>query len=84
MLDLATGRLVGEVAASPAAASPDMGGLSADGRMLWLPAGTTASCTRSHDRRRLLAKIQVGTGPHGLCVCPQPGRYSLGHTGILR
>jgi hypothetical protein len=26
----------------------------------------------------------VGSGPHGLCVWPQPGRYSLGHTGILR
>ena len=33
---------------------------------------------------RLLAKIPVGSGPHGLCVWPQPGRYSLGHTGILR
>jgi hypothetical protein len=32
----------------------------------------------------LLAKIPVGSGPHGLCVWPQPGRYSLGHTGILR
>ena len=26
----------------------------------------------------------VGHGPHGLCVWPQPGRYSLGHTGITR
>ena len=26
----------------------------------------------------------VGRGPHGLAVYPQPGRYSLGHTGILR
>jgi len=26
----------------------------------------------------------VGNGPHGLCVWPQPGRYSLGHTGITR
>jgi len=33
---------------------------------------------------RLLARIPVGLGPHGLCVWPQPGRYSLGHTGILR
>jgi hypothetical protein len=30
------------------------------------------------------AAILVGEGPHGLCVWPQPGRYSLGHTGILR
>jgi hypothetical protein len=26
----------------------------------------------------------VGVEPHGLCVWPQPGRYSLGHTGITR
>jgi hypothetical protein len=32
----------------------------------------------------LIAKIPVGTEPHGLCVWPQPGRYSLGHTGIMR
>jgi hypothetical protein len=32
----------------------------------------------------LIRKITVGTQPHGLCVWPQPGRYSLGHTGILR
>jgi hypothetical protein len=30
------------------------------------------------------ARNKVGNGPHGLCVWPQPGRYSIGHTGILR
>ena len=33
---------------------------------------------------RLRTRIKVGTEPHGLCVWPQPGRYPLGHTGILR
>ncbi len=33
---------------------------------------------------RLLKRIPVGASPHGLCVWPQPGRYSIGHTGILR
>jgi len=33
---------------------------------------------------KLLATIPVGPGPHGLAVWPLPGRYSLGHTGILR
>jgi hypothetical protein len=33
---------------------------------------------------RLLARIKVGNGPHGLAVFPQPGRYSLGHTGVFR
>jgi len=26
----------------------------------------------------------VGREPHGLCIYPQPGRYSLGHTGVFR
>ena len=33
---------------------------------------------------KLRARIKVGDGPHGLCVYPQPGRYSLGHTGNMR
>jgi YVTN family beta-propeller protein len=32
----------------------------------------------------LVARIPVGVGPHGLCYWPQPGRYSLGHTGNMR
>ena len=32
----------------------------------------------------LLARIPVGASPHGLCVWPQPGRYSIGHTGNMR
>jgi len=32
----------------------------------------------------LIKKIRVGSGPHGLCFYPQPGRYSLGHTGVFR
>jgi hypothetical protein len=33
---------------------------------------------------RLRRRIKVGGGPHGVCVFPQPGRYSLGHTGVFR
>jgi len=33
---------------------------------------------------KLIKRISVGGGPHGLCVYPQPGRYSLGHTGVFR
>ena len=29
-------------------------------------------------------RIRVGANPHGLTVWPQPGRYSLGHTGNMR
>jgi YVTN family beta-propeller protein len=65
--------------------TPDMGGLDASGRVLWLSGRYSAEVYALDTRTgRLLARIKVGAGPHGLCVWPQPGRYSLGHTGILR
>jgi YVTN family beta-propeller protein len=66
-------------------ASPDMGGVSADGKVLWL-SGRYNSEVYAIDTGsgKLLARIPVGRGPHGLCIYPQPGRYSLGHTGIFR
>jgi len=69
----------------PGGGSPDMGNISADGKVLWL-SGRWNGVVYAIDTKtgRLLAKIPVGAGPHGLCVWPQPGRYSLGHTGILR
>jgi DNA-binding beta-propeller fold protein YncE len=69
----------------PGGGSPDMGGVSADGRVLWL-SGRHHRQVYAIDTRsgRLLARIPVGAGPHGLCVYPQPGRYSLGHTGVFR
>ena len=69
----------------PGGGSPDMGGVSADGRVLWL-SGRYSGVVYAISTRtgKLLAKIPVGQGPHGLCVWPQPGRYSLGHTGTLR
>lgn len=69
----------------PGGGSPDMGGVSADGKVLWL-AGRYNSEVYAIDTQdgKLLARIKVGREPHGLCVYPQPGRYSLGHTGIFR
>jgi YVTN family beta-propeller protein len=69
----------------PGGGSPDMGGLSPDGKVLWL-SGRYNSVVYAMDAEdgHLIARIPVGAGPHGLCVWPQPGRYSLGHTGILR
>jgi YVTN family beta-propeller protein len=69
----------------PGGGSPDMGGLSPDGTVFWVSGRYDAvvyaiSTVTGH----LLAKIPVGVQPHGLCVWPQPGRYSLGHTGITR
>jgi DNA-binding beta-propeller fold protein YncE len=69
----------------PGGGSPDMGNVSADGRVLWV-SGRWSGVVYAIDARngKLLAKIPVGASPHGLCVWPQPGRHSLGHTGILR
>jgi YVTN family beta-propeller protein len=65
--------------------SPDMGGVSADGKVLWLSGRYTREVYAiDTNDGHLIARIAVGKGPHGLCVYPQPGRYSLGHTGILR
>ena len=69
----------------PGGGSPDMGGLSADGKVLWLSGRYNAEVYAiSTVTGHLLHRISVGEGPHGLCVWPQPGRYSIGHTGILR
>jgi YVTN family beta-propeller protein len=84
VLDLAT-LTIADTWQIPGGGSPDMGGLSADGTVLWLTG-------RYHDEvyaistvdGELLARIPVGAGPHGLVVWPQPGRYSLGHTGNIR
>lgn len=69
----------------PGGGSPDMGNVTADGSQLWLSGRyNRAVYVLSTEDGSLLARIPVGDGPHGLCVWPQPGRYSLGHTGITR
>jgi YVTN family beta-propeller protein len=84
LLDLRSGKLAGKWHIR-GGGSPDMGGVSADGRVLWLSGRYDAEVYALDPRTgRTLAKIPVGQGPHGLAVYPQPGRYSLGHTGIFR
>ncbi|QHC31465.1 YncE family protein [Streptomyces sp. HF10] len=69
----------------PGGGSPDMGGVSADGKVLWLSGRYDAEVYAIDTRTgKELARIPVGSGPHGLAVYPQPGRYSLGHTGVFR
>ena len=84
LIDTASGRVV-RTWRIPGGGSPDMGGVSADGTTLWL-AGRYNSEVYALDTAtgRLRARIKVGRQPHGLCVYPQPGRYSLGHTGVFR
>jgi YVTN family beta-propeller protein len=69
----------------PGGGSPDMGGTSPDGLVMWWGGRYNGVVyAMSTVDGRLLAKIPVGSGPHGVCVFPQPGRYSLGHTGNFR
>ncbi|MBV8347863.1 MAG: beta-propeller fold lactonase family protein, partial [Mycolicibacterium sp.] len=69
----------------PGGGSPDMGNLTADGTQLWLSGRyNNVVYVFSTADGHLIKKIPVGGGPHGLAVWPQPGRYSLGHTGITR
>lgn len=84
VLDANTGALVTTwPIAGPS--SPDMGGVTADGSQLWLSGRYNDEVyVMSTVDGHMIARIPVGKGPHGLCVWPQPGRYSLGHTGITR
>ena len=68
----------------PGGGSPDMGNVSADGKRLWL-AGRYDNVVYAIDTATgEVTSIPVGREPHGLTVWPQPGRYSLGHTGNMR
>jgi YVTN family beta-propeller protein len=84
VIDMATRKIIHKWV-FPGGGSPDMGGVSADGKVLWL-SGRYNSEVYAIDTAdgKLLARIPVDHGPHGLCVFPQPGRYSLGHTGVFR
>ncbi|MFZ2013032.1 MAG: YncE family protein [Nocardioides sp.] len=69
----------------PGGGSPDMGGVSANGKMLWLSGRNDGVVYGFNTRKgKLVATIPVGGSPHGIAVWPQPGRYSLGHTGNMR
>ncbi len=68
----------------PTPGSPDMGNVSVDGKQLWL-SGRYDNVVYVIDTTNGEVKtIPVGREPHGLTVWPQPGRYSLGHTGNMR
>jgi YVTN family beta-propeller protein len=68
----------------PGGGSPDMGNVSADGKVLWLSGRFDDVVYAIDTTTGAVQSIPVGREPHGLTVWPQPGRYSLGHTGNLR
>jgi YVTN family beta-propeller protein len=68
----------------PGGGSPDMGNITADGKWLWLSARFDDVVYAVDTATGSVTSIPVGREPHGLTVWPQPGRYSLGHTGNMR
>jgi len=68
----------------PGGGSPDMGNVSPDGRYLWLSGRFDNVVYRFDTTSGAVVSVPVGREPHGLAVWPQPGRYSLGHTGNMR
>ncbi len=83
VIDFAT-RKVDATWPIPGGGSPDMGNVSADGKRLWLSGRFDNVVYAIDTGTGQVVKIPVGHTPHGLTVWPQPGRYSLGHTGIMR
>ena len=82
VIDFATRRVV---ATWKVPGTPDMGGVSPNGKVLWLAGRYTGSVYAiSTTNGHVLATIPAGISPHGLCVWPQPGRFSTGHTGVMR
>lgn len=69
----------------PGGGSPDMGNISADGKFFWVSGRYDNEVyVFNIEKGSFVTRIKVGKEPHGLTIWPQPGRYSLGHTGIMR
>jgi YVTN family beta-propeller protein len=83
VIDFATEKVVAQWPI-PGGGSPDMGNVSTDGKTLWLSGRFDDEIYRIDTTSGAVTKVKVGQEPHGLTVWPQPGRYSLGHTGNLR
>jgi YVTN family beta-propeller protein len=83
VLDFATRQVVATWKI-PNGGSPDMGNVSADGKRLWLSGRYDNVVYVIDTTTGEVVTIPVGKEPHGLTVWPQPGRYSLGHTGNMR
>ncbi len=83
VIDFATQKVVANWPV-PGGGSPDMGNVSADGKWLWLSGRYDNMVYAFNTENGDVKAIAVGKEPHGLTVWPQPGRYSLGHTGNMR
>nr|WP_231119016.1 YncE family protein [Oecophyllibacter saccharovorans] len=83
VIDLATDKVI-TTWPIPGGGSPDMGNVTPDGKHLWLSGRFDDVVYDINTQTGEMKKVPVGAEPHGLTVWPQPGRYSIGHTGIMR
>jgi YVTN family beta-propeller protein len=83
VLDFAT-RQIEATWKIPGGGSPDMGNVSADGKQLWVSGRYDDVVYVVDTDTGEIKSLPGGKEPHGLTVWPQPGRYSLGHTGNMR
>jgi YVTN family beta-propeller protein len=83
VLDFATNRIIASWAI-PGGGSPDMGGITADGTQLWVSGRFDNVVYVFNTKTGTVRIVPVGREPHGVAVWPQPGRYSLGHVGVMR
>ncbi len=83
VIEFATNKVVAQWPI-PGGGSPDMGNITADGKELWLAGRYDGQVYAINTDTGAVIKINVGIEPHGLTVWPQPGRFSLGHTGNMR
>jgi YVTN family beta-propeller protein len=83
VIEFATNKVVAQWPI-PGGGSPDMGNVTADGKELWLAGRYDGQVYAIDTTTGAVIKINVGIEPHGLTVWPQPGRFSLGHTGNMR
>ena len=83
VIDFASGKVLNNWPV-PGGGSPDMGNVSNDGKWLWLSGRFDDVVYRFDTESGKVDQVKVGKEPHGLAIWPQPGRYSLGHTGNFR
>lgn len=83
VIDFATNKVVANWPV-PGGGSPDMGNVTPDGKELWLSGRFDGQVYAFDTTTGAVTKINVGIEPHGLTLWPQPGRFSLGHTGNMR
>jgi YVTN family beta-propeller protein len=76
-IDVATRKVTGTFTVG---GSPDMIQVAPDGKTLWTSNRFDGTVTvLDATTGAVVRTITVGAGPHGLCMFPQPAKFSTGH-----